>query len=128
MSGLPGARVLVADDYPLIATLLRTTFEEEGCEVVVETSADRVAEVVARERPDLAIVDAHMQPRERFHALQALNDLAGESRPAIIVISGDDEPAMRRRAIELGADAYLVKPWDHDELLALAERLTAARR
>jgi CheY-like chemotaxis protein len=127
MSGLAGARVLVADDYPLIASLLRQTFEDAGCEVVVETAADRVAEVAARERPDLAIVDAHMQPCERFHALQELHDLDGERHLAIIVISGDDEPALRRRAIELGADAFLAKPWDHDELLDLAERLTARR-
>jgi DNA-binding response OmpR family regulator len=123
-----GSRVLVADDHPLIVSLLRRTFEEAGYHVAVEMAADRVAEAATNGRPDLAVVDAQMGPFDIFHALNSLGDLDDECRPAIIVLSGDDEPSVRRRALELGAAAFLLKPWDPDELLELGDRLIAARR
>ncbi len=116
-------RVLVADDHPLIVRLLRDTLTEAGHEVVVESAADRVADVAAREHPDLALVDVNMKPCERFHALRALRELPDGQPRAIIVLSGDDSPGIRERAFELGADEVVVKPWDPDELLELAERL-----
>lgn len=125
MSAGARRRVLVADDHPLIVTLLERTFEQEGYDVVVETAPDRVRDAVARTRPGLVVVDAEMRPLERFHALRSLGELDGDPRPAIIVLSGHDEPSVRDRALELGADAFLVKPWEPDELLALAERLAA---
>ncbi len=118
-------RVLVADDHELIVRLLRRTFEEAGHDVMVERAADAVAPAVTREPVDVAVVDANMKPCERFHALRALQAL-GDSRPrGVIVLSGDDSPAMRQRALELGADAFMVKPWEPDELLELAVGLAA---
>jgi DNA-binding response OmpR family regulator len=120
-------RVLVADDHPLIVRLLRRTFEDAGYAVAVETAANEVRQSVAREQVQLAIIDANMKPCERFHALRAVGKLDGEQRPAIIVLSGDDAPAVRQRALELGADAFMVKPWDPDDLLDVAQRLIGAR-
>jgi CheY-like chemotaxis protein len=120
--------VLVADDHRLIVKLLQRSFEDAGHEVAVEQAGDRVAELAVRERPDLVVVDAHMKPVERFHALRSLTESFGSDRPAIIVLSGNDEPGVRQRALELGADAFVLKPWDEDELLELAERLIDERR
>lgn len=121
-------RVLVADDHPLIVKLLHLSFEDAGYEVAVETDGTRVAEVAVRARVELAVVDANMRPGDRFEALYALCALAPEEQPAIIVVSGDDEPVVQQRALEIGAKAFLVKPWEPDELLALAERLIDERR
>jgi CheY-like chemotaxis protein len=128
VSGATRGRALVADDHRLIAKLLQRSFEDAGHEVAVEMAGDRVAEAAARERPDLVVVDAHMKPSERFHALRSIVEELGGDRPAIIVLSGNDEPAVRQRALELGADAFVLKPWEDDELLELAERLIAERR
>jgi len=122
-SATDGCRVLVADDHPLIVRLLRRSLEDAGCYVAVETAADRVAQAVAREQVELAIIDANMKPCDRFHALRAVRELAAERPPAIILLSGDDSVAVRQRALELGADAFLAKPWDPDELLQVVERL-----
>jgi two-component system, sensor histidine kinase len=127
VSGAARGSVLVADDHRLIARLLRRSFEEAGHEVTVEMAGDRVAAAAARERPDLVVVDAHMKPVERFHALRSIVEELGADRPAIIVLSGNDEPAVRERALELGADAFVLKPWEEDELLELAQRLISKR-
>ncbi len=120
-------RVLVADDHRLIASLLERSFDDAGYVVTVVMDADQVAEAAVRDRPQLAVLDAQMKPYERFHALRSLRKLELELPPAIIVLSGHDEPAVRQVALELGADAFLLKPWEEDELLALARSLTAAR-
>ena len=124
----PGrGRVLVADDHRLIASLLERTFDDAGYAVTVVMDAGQVAEAALRDRPELAVLDAQMKPYERFHALRSLRELELEHPPAIIVLSGHDEPAVRQVALELGADAFLLKPWEEDELMALAQSLTAAR-
>ncbi len=126
MSGSDRGRVLVADDHRLIASLLERTFVDAGYAVTVVMDADEVAPTAACERPQLAIVDAQMTPYERFHALRALREVDFDTPPAVIVLSGHDEPAVRQLALDLGADAFLLKPWEEDELIALAERLIAA--
>jgi len=128
VSGAPRPRVLVADDHRLIASLLTRALEEAGYEVLVEMSGDRVAHAAIAGRPDIAIVDANMKPFERFRALVELSELDADERPAIVALSGDDEPVVRDRALQLGADAFLLKPWEPDELIELVERLMAGRR
>ncbi len=118
-------QVLIADDHRLIASLLERTFTEAGYEVTVVMDAAEVAEAAARTQPQLAVLDAQMKPYERFHALRSLRELELERPPAVIVLSGHDEPAVRQVALELGADAFLLKPWEEDELMALAQTLTA---
>ena len=128
MSGTARGRVLIADDHRLIVKLLQRSFEDAGYDVAVEMAGDRVGAAAARERPQLVVLDAHMKPCERFHALHELAGIDLDERPAIIVLSGNDEPAVRQRALELGADAFVLKPWEEDELLELAARLIGGLR
>jgi DNA-binding response OmpR family regulator len=125
VSGVPPTRVLVADDHRLIATLLQRTFENAGYDVTVVMDAGEVAAAVERDRPSLAVIDAQMKPYERFHALRAVRALELDAPPAVIALSGHDESAVRTVAVELGADAFMLKPWEEDELLELAAKLTA---
>ncbi len=125
MSDAPPGRVLIADDHRLIASLLERTFTDAGYEVTVVMDAGEVAAAAARERPHLAVLDAQMKPYERFHALRALAALELDPAPAVIVLSGHDEVAVQQLAISLGADAFVLKPWEEDELLATASRLIA---
>jgi DNA-binding response OmpR family regulator len=119
-------RVLVADDHTMVAGLLRKSFEDVGYDVVVEQRADRVKEVAIGEQVGLAVVDVNMSPGQPFDGLRSLIEL-GAARPAIIVVSGDHSPAIRQRALELGADAFLLKPWEPDELVELADSVLADR-
>jgi DNA-binding response OmpR family regulator len=117
------SRVLVADGHPLIGRLLKRSLQDAGYQVAIETTAERVAATAIRERAQLAIVDADIEPSERFDVLRALRELRHERAIAIIVLCADHAPAVRQRALELGADAFLTKPWDPDKLLELADRL-----
>jgi len=118
-----GGRVLVADDHEMIATLLVRELAAEGYEVLAETDPDRVRSAVVRWRPRLALLDVQMSPRERFFTLRELSTLPDGERPAVIAISGHAEPAIRTLAFQLGADHFLLKPWDCDELRRVADAL-----
>jgi DNA-binding response OmpR family regulator len=117
------SRVLIADGHPLIGRLLKRSLQDAGYQVAIETTAERVATTATRERARLAIVDADIEPSKRFDVLRALRELRHERAIAIIVLCADHAPAVRQRALELGADAFLTKPWDPDKLLELADRL-----
>ncbi|MGH2833360.1 MAG: response regulator [Solirubrobacteraceae bacterium] len=116
-------RVLVADDHHMILDLLVSHLESAGYEVLTENSPERVLETVIRERPQLAVLDAQMPPRERFFALREVATLKPPERPAVIVLSGHDDPAICQLALSLGADGFLVKPWDREELCSMSEQL-----
>jgi two-component system alkaline phosphatase synthesis response regulator PhoP len=116
-------RVLIADDHHMIVDLLRSQLEDAGYLVLTQMAPERVLETVISERPALVVLDAQMPPRERFFALRELAVLEPPDRPAVIVLSGHDEPAIRELALALGADGFLPKPWDREELCSLTERL-----
>lgn len=119
----PRPRVLVADDHHMILDLLASHLEDAGYEVLRESSPERVLEAVIRERPQLVVLDAQMPPRERFFALRELAALQPTERPPVIVLSGHDDPPIRELALSLGADGFLTKPWDREELCSLSQRL-----
>jgi CheY-like chemotaxis protein len=124
--GLQGGsrgRLLVLDDHAMILALLVRQLEDEGYEVLTETNAARAREAVLRSRPRLALVDAHMPPHERFHALRQLASLAPSERPGVIAMSGSDEAAVRDVAFSLGADRFVLKPWDVDDLARTVDEL-----
>lgn len=121
MSSRP--RVLVADDHYMILDLLASQLESAGYEVLKESSPERVLEAVIRERPQLALLDAQMPPRERFFALRELAALQPPERPPVIILSGHDDQSIRELALSLGADGFLAKPWDREELCSLSAQL-----
>jgi PAS domain S-box-containing protein len=120
------ARVLVVDDAEDIRTLLRLRLmRATGVEVVGE-AGDGVEAVAlaATLTPDVVLLDMAMP---RMDGLEAL-PLIREAVPGVhvVVLSGFNEDTMERRALEAGADRYLVKGGDMDTLIAVIEELAAA--
>jgi len=87
-----------------------------------------VREAIVSWHPQLALLDVQMNPRDRFFTLRELAALADEERPAVIAISGHNEPAIRTLAFQLGADHFLLKPWDCDELRRVTDALIHGER
>jgi two-component system KDP operon response regulator KdpE len=109
------ARVLVVDDEVEIRRALRTGLTDHGFEV--ETAADG-AEALAMatgRRPDIVLLDLGLPDIDGFTVLTRLRE---RSRAAVIVLSVMADERDKVRALDLGADDYLVKPFGLDELLA----------
>ncbi len=109
------ARVLVVDDEAAIRDFIELGLSREG--FAVRTAPDGRAALTAVDQfqPDLVIVDVMMP---RMDGLSLTRELAGDPRRGLIILSARDETKDRIVGLELGADDYLVKPFEFAELLA----------
>lgn len=108
-------RILVVDDEPQIRRLLRTTLERGGYDVAEAASAADALRVVGIERPALVVLDLGLPDRD---GLELIALLRTRSKAAIVVVSARDDTEQKVAALDLGADDYVTKPFDTEELLA----------
>jgi DNA-binding response OmpR family regulator len=103
-------KLLVVDDDRVVRRLIRRVFEEAGYEVIETADGQGVSQLVQTERPALVLMDIHMP---HLNGLTVLNEIM-EADPgmAVIMISGDDDLRVAKRAIEIGACDYITKPID----------------
>jgi two-component system chemotaxis sensor kinase CheA len=121
----PGpARVLVVDDALTVRELQRSILERAGYVVRVAVDGEDALARLAEERPDLVISDVEMPRLDGCGLVRAIRGSAGlESLPVLMVTSKASEED-RRRGLDAGADAYIVKQdFDAQRLLAAVERL-----
>ncbi len=115
-------KVLIADDDPQLVRALRITLAAHGYEVVAAPDGNAAITLASKERPDIYIVDLGMPRLDGVGLIQAVR---GWSRAPIIVVSGRTGSADKVEALDAGADDYVTKPFQIDELLA---RLRALAR
>jgi two-component system KDP operon response regulator KdpE len=109
------AKVLLIDDDPTILQLLKLFLENEGYQVWAAQSGLEGLEIAADMAPDLAIVDVMMPVMDGFETCRRLRELGLQS---ILVMSHRQDERSVVRALELGADDYLRKPFEVPVLLA----------
>jgi two-component system, OmpR family, KDP operon response regulator KdpE len=108
-------RVLVVDDEVEIRRALKTGLSDHGFEVEVAASGEEALAAAAVRRPDIVLLDLGLPGLDGFAVLTRLRE---HSRAAVIVLSVMADERDKVRALDLGADDYLVKPFGLEELLA----------
>ena len=121
MSASP-LKVLIVDDEPPIRKLLRMGLSTQGYEILDATNG-KTALALLEEKPDLIILDLGLPDMQGLDLLAAIR-ARNESVPIVVLSSRGDE-SVKVRALDLGADDYLTKPFGMEELLA---RMRAALR
>jgi len=114
-------RVLVVDDEVEIRRALKTGLTDHGFEVEVAASGEEGLSASALHRPDVILLDLGLPGIDGFAVLTQLRE---RSRAAVIVLSVMADERDKVRALDLGADDYLVKPFGLDELLARIRAVT----
>jgi response regulator RpfG family c-di-GMP phosphodiesterase len=115
-------RLLLVDDDPGLRALVRATFEDVDVEVEEAGSVEEARRAIARERPSVIVLDVVM-PRES--GLDFCRELKSNPQTAeipVALLSGSLDLAASETA-EMGADAYLLKPFSPLQFLAVVERL-----
>jgi type IV pilus assembly protein PilB len=111
-------RVLVCDDEPITRMLVKLLLERENFEVMEAKDGKQAVDIAVRERPDLLLIDLNMPEVDGYEAIAALRrDLSLATMP-ILVLTAEDGPGIERRVLQLGADDYILKPFDPDILLS----------
>ena len=109
-------RVLLCDDSPQIRELVRIVLELDGNEVVSEAENGREAvDEAERLQPDVVLLDLSMPVMDGLEALPEIKRVAPEAR--IIVLSGFDNDRLVSQALALGADHYVPKGGDPNEIV-----------
>ncbi len=112
-------RVVIAEDEAIIRLDLREILEEEGYEVVAETGrGDEALELVKQHSPDVVILDIRMPGTD---GLQAAKEIAGERLAAVLMLTAFSQRDLIEQARDAGALAYLVKPFDRNDLVPQIE-------
>ena len=120
-------KVLVADDEPNIVISLEFLMKREGYEVVVARDGQETLEAIARERPDLVLLDVMMPRKSGFEVLQAVRADEALQGTRILLLTAKGRDTDIAKGTALGADGYMTKPFSTRELVhKVAELLGAA--
>jgi two-component system KDP operon response regulator KdpE len=119
---MTAATILVVDDEPQIRRVMRATLTAQGYAIVEARDGQEALEKLQSERPDLVILDVNLPVMDGLETCRAIR--AGSNVPVIMLTVRSAEKD-KVRALDAGADDYIVKPFGIQELLA---RIRAALR
>ena len=118
--------VVIAEDEAIIRLDLREMLEEEGYVVVGETGrGDEAVQLVEEHSPDLCIFDIKMPGMD---GLAAAREVSVGRKAAVVILTAFSQRDLIDRAVEAGALAYLVKPFQRSELVPAVEVARARHR
>lgn len=112
---MAGRRILVVDDEPQITRVLRTTLTSHGYEIRVANDAEAALDVFSDWPPELVITDLSMP---NMSGIDFTKKVRSKSAVPIIVLSVRGEERTKIEALDAGADDYVTKPFNMNELLA----------
>jgi CheY-like chemotaxis protein len=118
--------VLVVDDEPQVAWVLRFTLEHEGYRTFTASNGVEALEELDKHHPKLMVLDLMMPEMDGWAVLKALTKLPAAERPRIVIVSALTGPDDKEKATALGADAFVPKPFDVEVLIDVLGGLARA--
>ena len=113
-------RVLIIDDDPTLRRLEQVVFERDGFEVSLASDGSEGVRLALMNPPNIIILDIMMEGLHGFEVCKMLRANSSIQHTAIIITSGKSFKPDIDKAMELGADSYVVKPFSPKELLKIA--------
>jgi len=117
------ASVLIVDDEQHIRLLIEQALEElvdEGVDLYTAGDGEEALAVVEAQRPLLVFLDVMMPKRNGFEVARAIRDELALADTQIVMLTAKGQAYDREQGLAAGANRYLTKPFDPDELLAIA--------
>jgi DNA-binding response OmpR family regulator len=117
--------VLIVDDEQHIRLLIEQALEEledDGVELLTAPDGEVALEIVRNHAPDLVFLDVTMPKLNGFDACDAIKHELGMTDTFVCMLTAKGQAYDRERGLEAGADLFMTKPFDPDELLAIARR------
>ena len=119
-------KIRIADDEPNIVISLEYLLKREGYQVLVARDGQEALEAIAREHPDLVLLDVMMPHKTGFEVCQAVRTTPGIEATPILMLTARGRETDVAKGLALGANAYMTKPFSTRELVVkVAEMLEA---
>ena len=106
----PTAKILVVDDNPQIVDIVGTYLRQEGYGVLGALTSDEGLKLAILSRPELVLLDIGLPGTNGIELLKRIRSLSPTTR--VIMVTGNSDPVLARETLELGALAYIDKPFD----------------
>ena len=116
-------RILIVDDDPGILTMLKLLLGLEGYEPLTCSDPTEVFDRLARDKPDLVLMDAMMPKMDGLQVIRQVRIRELTHRPPILLLTGNVDQTYAREALEGGASGIVIKPFEKEDLLEKLESL-----
>ena len=113
-------KVLIVDDEPHIQLLLEQTLDEldeAGVEILLASNGGQALELIRSERPELVLLDVMMPVMNGFEVCKTVKADPELQSTYIMMLTAKGQELDRATGVEVGADVYLTKPFDPDDVL-----------
>ena len=117
--------VLIADDEQHIRLLIEQSLEaleDDGVELMTAADGETALDIVRNHRPELVFLDVMMPKANGFEVCRAIKQDLGLAGTYVVMLTAKGQAYDRQQGVDAGADLYMTKPFDPDELLAIARR------
>ena len=118
-------KALSVDDSPSVRKLVEFTLKSKGFQVASAQDGQEALELLAKEQFDVIILDINMPRMDGLEFLQKMRPNDAYASIPVIVLTTEGLEADRDRAMDLGATAYIVKPFKPTQLLSLVDKMLA---
>ncbi len=117
------ATILLADDSPTIQKVVELTFAETGYQVVAVSGGTELLDRLPDVKPEVVICDVIMPDRDGYEVCQTIKSAPETLHIPVILLTGTFEPFDRDRALAVGCDEIVTKPFEARHLIAAVEKL-----
>jgi DNA-binding response OmpR family regulator len=124
-------KILICDDEAHIRRLIEQSLEEledEGVEILTTADGEEAIRRIEEERPDLIILDVMMPKINGFDVCERVKRDGQLRSVFVMLLTAKGQEYDRLHGERVGADRYMTKPFDPDDLLAIAREVLSARR
>ncbi len=114
-------KVLIVDDEPHIRLLMEQTLEEledAGVDLLIAENGETAIEIIKNEKPNLIFLDVMMPKMNGFDVCHAVRNELGMNDVYIILLTAKGQEFDKQKGKDAGADLYLTKPFNPDEIVA----------
>ena len=119
-------KLLIVDDEAHIRMLIEQTLEDledEGVELLFAENGEQALELIKKEEPNLVFLDVMMPKMSGMEVCYKVKKELHLSHVYIILLTAKGQEVDRQKGLDMGADRYMTKPFDPDEMLAIAEEI-----
>ncbi len=122
-----GPYLLVVDDSPSVRRVVSNMLKANGWEVVAARDGIEALEQIARQRPAAVLLDIEMPRMDGYELMASIRAQEQYSDLPLIALTSRAASKHRQRAMQLGANEYIIKPYQYQALLGIINRLVQAQ-
>jgi two-component system alkaline phosphatase synthesis response regulator PhoP len=119
-------KILIVDDEAHIRLLIEQTLEEledEGVKLLLATNGEEALKIIRIELPQLVFLDVMMPKMNGFEVCKIVKHELELRGIHVVMLTAKGQEVDKQKGVEVGADTYMTKPFDPDELLMMAQQI-----